>query len=198
VENFFLVQIEGVHRQIIAFLSLSVITIGATEPISALELHPFASSGVAVQIQAVADAPTLPQLRRTVEAGLDLTCDGIWSMGVSAGAFLTDPSIPTGMISYRGYYGALLRIMVDHTILSSTRSAFFISGMGAVELAQYANTELAFLAFEYTLAPGIRDRSAALGLNIALPLALEVRGDIISWSFGLRYSLAIVPRKAEK
>ena len=192
-----MVQIERVHRQIIAFLSIFVSTISVAGQLSALDLYPFAASGVAVQMQAVEGAPALPQLRRSVEAGLALSGNSSWSTGISAGAFLTDQAIPAGMLSYRGYYGALMRVVVDYTFQSPTRSAFFLSGLGAVKLAQYTNTELAFLAFEYSIAPGIRDRSAALELKSAFPLALEVRGNIVSWSFGFLYSLAIVPRKAE-
>ena len=193
-----MVQIERVHRQIIALLGIFVITVTATEPVSAFELQPFVSSGMTVQLQAMEGAPTLPQLRRSVEAGFALYGNNSFSTGISAGAFLTEPSIPAGMLSYRGYYGALLRVLVDYTFSSSTRSALFLSGTGSIELAQYANTELAFMAFEYSVAPGLRDRSVALELKSAFPLTLEVRGDSISWSFGLRFSLAIVPQKAEK
>ncbi len=186
------------HRQIIALLGSFVITVSAAEPLCALELHPFASSGVAIQIQNLEGAPALPQLRRSIEAGLALSGNSPVSMGISAGAFFTDPAIPAGMISYRGYYGTLLRVLVDYSFLSPRRNTFFISGMGGIQLAKYANTELAFLAFEYSISPGIRERSAALELKSAFPLALEVRGNIVSWSFGLLFSLALVPRKAGK
>jgi len=187
-----------VHRQIIAFLSIFVITIHGAAELDALELHPFVSSGAAVQIQGAEGAPILPQLRRSVEAGLVLSGDSPLSAGISAGAFLTDPAIPAGMLSYRGYHGALMRVMADYTFPSPSRSSLFISGMGAAKLAQYTNTELAFLAFEYSIAPGIRDRSATFELKSAFPLALEVRGNIVSWSLGAHCTLAIVPGKTAK
>lgn len=161
----------------------------------------FFASSSAVQAAKVEDAPALPQLRRSVEAGIAVFPGELLRTSFSVEGFIVDPSIPAGMVLYRGYTGLSLKSAFDFSpsVLRRGRNAVFFSLGVSAALARYTHTDLAFLEYSASFAPGVASEGGAFALRASLPVTAAFRGDAVAASAGIRLSLsrARLPHRRE-
>ena len=169
------------------FVILSAVFAAVFAPVGlrAADISVFAGHEAGIQFPLYADAPSLPQLRRSAEIGLSVRSGNRPFPSFSLQGFFVDASIPAGLLAYRGYLGGAAKAAVDFPI-GRTFLSFGISA----NVARYSDTELTFISFGASAAPGIASRRNGVELRVGLPLAAELRGDALAFSAGLRFRIS--------
>jgi hypothetical protein len=180
-------------RFCVILLAVSVLYANAEgEPVGGKMFRLFLASGSTVQAAQAEEAPDLPQLKRFVDAGFSVEPNQYVRAAFGLGGFAISPTIPAGMVLYRGYSGFSLSGALEVAPGGTVQDrAFLFFGLGAAaSVAKYEHTELVFLEYSASLAPGIGSSSGPIALRASLPLSLSVRGDAVAYSAGFRLSVS--------
>jgi len=133
----------------------------------------------------------LPQERRSVSVAASLAPEAAMRVEPGLRAFIVEPSIPAGYSLSRGFSGIAVDLAFFVSELPEDGKAVpFVSIAPNCSLSRYTDTDLAFLAFGVSAALGISQRKGRTILRASLPLSVELRGDALSFSAGLRFELA--------
>ncbi len=161
----------------------------------------FLGGGTAVQSAKVEDAPALPQLRRSLETGLSFIPNSLLRASLAVEGFAVAPSIPAGMVLYRGYTGFSFKgvFALSPSWLRGDRSCAFWAFGASASLARYTLTELAFMEYSAFIAPGVSISQGIVELRASLPLTVAFRGDAVAFAGGILFCLSRArhPRNGE-